>query len=235
MKIRERKPLIIVVEDDEVMAQFNSRLLENGGCDTLIAYTAAQAREMFNSYSPDLVVLDILLPDGDGYELCAELRKKTDAPVVFLTAKTETEDKTKGFETGADYYLTKPFDKDEFLAIVMRLLRKSEQTITKTEEAVLMKKGSLTMNLTERKAYVNGNDVGLSPKEYAVFLLLVQNENKELTYEQLYEAVWGTAMNHDSCALRQQISRIKKKLGEEKSTDFAIFNEHGKGYTFTRM
>ena len=234
--MNEQSQLVMIVEDDEDMAQLNSRILKRHGYDTLIANTAAEARKLIKTNSPDLFVFDISLPGEDAYSLCSEFRLSTDAPVLFLSGKTETEEKIKGFESGGDYYLMKPYDRDELIAIIKSLLRRSEQAKIKTDkDKKIISKGSLTLNLAVRKAYVKERDAGLSPKEYSVLLLLVQNEDKELTYEQLYEYVWGSAMCNDSCALRQQISRLKKKLDIENVADFAIFNEHGKGYVFTTM
>lgn len=232
--MNEQKSLILIVEDDEDMANLNSRLLKRQGYDTVVAYTAAEARIIAGGQSPfDLVVLDINLPDGNGFDLCREFRQNTDVPVLFLTGKSETKDKIKGLNNGGDYYLTKPYDKNEFLAVVQNLLRRVRQTQKKITETSVITKGPFTLRLVESRAYVNGRDAELSQKEFAVLLMLIQNEDKEVTYEQLYENVWGMAMNNNSSALRQQISRLKKKLDEENTDDFAILNKQGKGYTLS--
>ena len=230
----EWKPLVLLVEDDADMAQLNTRLLKRHGYDVVSALTAAQARSLVAGSAPDLFILDIGLPDGDGLSLCEEFRRFSDAPVMFLTGKTETTDKITGLKTGGDYYLTKPYDRTEFIAVVESLLRRVERTRALLSESSEIKKGALTLKLDERKAYVNGRDAGLSPKEFTLLQILIQNEDKEMKYEQLFEAVWGTPMNNDSNALRQRISRIKKKLDEGAASDFSIMNEHGKGYIFTR-
>ena len=228
----EWTPLILLVEDDADMAQLNARLLKRHGYDVLTALTAADARALAVETHPDLFILDIGLPDGDGLSLCGEFQQETDAPIMFLTGRTETVDKISGLKSGGDYYLTKPYDRTEFVAIVESLLRRAERTRERLSGSSVITKGSLTLRLDERKAYVNDNDVGLSPKEFSLLHLLIQNEDKEMKYEQLFEAVWGTPMNNDSNALRQRISRIKKKLGEDTASDFSIINEHGKGYIF---
>ena len=229
----EQNPIVLIVEDDADMARLNARLLRRQGYDASIAYTAEEARLLVREISPDLFVLDIGLPDGSGLDLCKIFRQDSDAPILFLTGKSGAEDKISGLDSGGDYYLTKPYDKDEFIAIVRSLLRRANQTREKIAEATSIAKGSLTLKLDEHKALVNGQDARLSSKEFSVLLLLVQNEDKELTYEYLYETVWGTAMYNDSTALRQQISRMKKKLDEDNAADFSILNEQGKGYTFT--
>ena len=227
-------PYILIVEDDKDMAQLNARLLKRQGYEVRIANTAAEARrELFQEILPDLVVLDIGLPDGSGFSLCEEFRKETDAPVLFLSGKSESKEKVTGFSKGGDYYLTKPYDRNEFLAVVQRLLRKEKQTQKKLAEVSVITRGSLTIKLQDRKAFIRGRDAELTPKEFAVLYLLIKNEGKELSSEYLYESVWGMDMNNSPNALRLHISRIKKKLDEENSLDFAIFTEYGKGYTFT--
>jgi len=224
---------IMLVEDDTDMAQLNARLLRRRGYSVLVANNATEARDIAADASPDLFILDIGLPDGNGLRLCEEFRERTDAPMMFLTGKTETRDKIAGLRTGGDYYLTKPYDRTEFIAVVESLLRRAERMREKMNGAAAITKGSLTLKLDERKAYVNGNDAGLTPKEFALLHLLIQNEDKEMKYDLLFETVWGTSMNNDSNALRQRISRIKKKIEEDRASDFSIINEHGKGYIFT--
>jgi DNA-binding response OmpR family regulator len=215
------------------MAQLADTLLKREGYDTLIAYTAAEAREAVKSVVPDLIILDVILPDGNGFELCKEFRKQTDKPVLFLTGKSETESKVTGLSTGGDYYLTKPYEYDEFLAVVNSMLRRERKTRKKIAEVTAIERGPLLLNIHDGKAFVGGRDAELSHKEFAILLMLMENEDRELTYETIYESVWKSPMYNDSSALRQQISRLKKKLDEENTDDFSILNTSKKGYTFT--
>ena len=233
--MNNRKPLILIVEDDEDMARLNTRLLERQGYDALVAYSAAEARQIFQQQQPDLYVLDIMLPDGDGLSLCREIRRKHDEPVLFLTGKSETSDVINGLGTGGDYYLTKPYDRKEFIAVVKSLLRRKQQTQKKLDEAYIIERGPLILRVSERMAYVNGKNAELTPKEFAILLILIQNEDKEVSYDVIYQKVWGDAMNNDVNALRQHVSRMRKKLDEENTDEFNIFTEHGKGYTFTTL
>ena len=233
--MNESAYLILIVEDDEEMAQFNARLLIRKGYKVIVAHNIAEARSVIFGNNFDLFILDIDLPDGDGISLCRELRRKSDAPVLFLTGKSKAEDKVMGLGAYGDYYLTKPYDRDEFLAVVQSLFRRLEQTKKKITEISVITRGSLTLKMQESKAFINGRDAELTPKEFAILLKLVQNENKEVTYEQLYEDIWGMDMNNDSSVIRQQVSRLKKKIDEENACDFAIFNEHKKGYVFTMI
>lgn len=233
--------LILIVEDDEEMAQLNARLLKRCGYEAFAVYNAADALALANGNGDgngkkkefDLFVLDIELPDGDGVALCSELRRDTDAPVLFLTGRAETEDKIAALSTGGDYYLTKPYDRNEFVAVVNSLLRRAAQTKKKISELSVIERGPFILKIYENKAFVNGRDAELTQKEFAVLLMLIKNENKEVPNEALYESVWNAPMNNNSGALRVHVSNLKKKIGEENSNDFAIFNNHGVGYTLT--
>jgi len=231
----ERAPLILIVEDDVELARLNARFLKYRGYDAVVANTVKEARAAFKKAAPDLFLLDVELPDGDGFSLCEELRQDTDAPILFLTGRTETKDKVKGLNTSGDYYLTKPFDSDVLLAVIRNLLRKSEQTRKKIDEATVLTKGSVTLRIDERKAFVEDRDAGLTPKEFAVLLILMQNEDVEVSCERIYESVWGTKMYGDPQPVRLHMSRLKKKLGEEDASDFNIFTEYGRGYTFSTL
>jgi len=226
------KFVILIVEDDVEMARLNARLLKRRGYDVLTAGTAAEARSFFRE-DIDLFVLDVGLPDGSGFSLCEEFRMVTDAPVLFLTGKSDTEDKVMGLRTGGDYYLTKPYDANELLAVVQSLLRRREQNQKKISEVSVIRRGPLTVRINENKVFIGERDAGLTPKEFTVLMILLQNEDREVSYETIYEHVWKAPMYGDSSALRQQISRLKRKLDEENTDEFAIVNEHGRGYTFT--
>jgi DNA-binding response OmpR family regulator len=152
---------------------------------------------------------------------------------LFLTGKKEPGDKVAGLSSGGDYYLTKPYDREEFLAVIQSLLRRLKLTREKLAEATTLTRGTLTLRIPQGKALVCGRDAELTPKEFAVLLLLMQNEGKELPGETIYESVWGTTANNDKNAIRMHISRLKKKLGEEGADAFSILTGYGGGYTFT--
>ncbi|MCL1982997.1 MAG: response regulator transcription factor [Clostridiales bacterium] len=235
----ETNHLILVVEDDADTAQLNARMLKRKGYDVLLAYSAAAARAFVHEYAPDLIVLDVGLPDCDGFTLCKEIRQGSDAPVLFLTGRKTTKDKITGMDTGGDYYLTKPCSTDEFIAVTKRLLQKAQQEKDRlnqaAKEAAVITQGPLTLMLPENAALVNGCNAKLTPKEFAVLLLLVKNKGKELTSKVIYENVWGTEMNDDKNAIRMHVSRMKKKLGTDNIDGFSILTGYGGGYTFTTM
>jgi len=227
------KPLILIVEDDKETAKLNKRMLSRRGYDALTAHNAAEAREVVRGKTPDLFVLDILLPDGDGLALCKEFRQQSDAPVIFLTGQKTIQDKIAGLGGGGDYYLTKPYSIDEFLAVVERLLNRTQQERKKVTEATVIRRGPITLQIQQRAAIVREQDAGLTSKEFAVLHLLMQNEDVEMSSETIFRHIWQSPMNNDSGALRVQIARLKKKLDEENTDDFSIIYRKGKGYTFT--
>ena len=234
---QEPKSLILIVEDDEDTARLNARMLNRRGHEVLIAYDAVGARDYMRDRSPELYVLDIELPDGDGITLCDEIRRDGDAPVLFLSGRKSLDDKVSGMAAGGDYYLTKPYHMDEFIAVTERLLRKECHIKRKMEaavrEATEIIRGPLRLNIPQGRAYIDGVCVDLTPKEFAILLLLVQNEDRELSGEFIYMNVWGTVMNNDSTAIRLHISRLKKKLGAPKTDGISILTGYGGGYTFT--
>jgi DNA-binding response OmpR family regulator len=229
----DRKPLILMVEDEKELARFNARFLTRKGYEVLLAFNAAEARALAHEHKPDLFVLDVILPDGNGFPLCEEFRAASDAPMLFLTGKKEPEDEMAGLTAGGDYYMRKPYEREQLLAAIQSLLRRADMTRQRVAEATLLTRGPLTLQIPQGKALVDGRDAELTPKEFAVLLLLVQNEDKELSGEAIYAHVWGTTMNDDTGAVRQHISRLKKKLGEKDTDRFSILNEPGRGYIFT--
>jgi DNA-binding response OmpR family regulator len=231
--MREQKPLILMVEDDEELARLNARFLTRKGYEARLAFTAAEARAFARESRPDLFILDVELPDGDGFSLCEEFRKDNDAPMLFLTGKKTPQDEMDGLNSGGDYYMRKPYDRDLLLTVIDKQLLKAERTRQKVAEAAALTRGPLTLLIAQSKALMDGRDAELTPKEFAILLMLVQNEGKELMAEAIYERVWGTTANGDFGAVRQHISRLKKKLGEENTDGFSILNKPGQGYTFT--
>jgi DNA-binding response OmpR family regulator len=227
----ERKSLILIVEDDEELARLNGRLLMRKGYEVLLAFNAAEARARVRERKPDLFVLDVMLPDGDGFELCEEFRLESDAPVLFLTGKKAPGDKIEGLGLGGDYYLVKPYDRDEFVAVVQSLLRRAEQTRQKIAEVTEITRGPLALQIPQGKALVNGRDAELTPKEFAVLLMLAKNTGNAMTAEQLYQSVWSAPIKGDTGAIRAHIANLKGKIGTASTDDFDIVYERGKGYS----
>ena len=224
------KPLVFMVEDEESVLSVNKRMLARRGYQVEQATCAADAYTWLDSHTPDLLILDIMLPDGDGYEICRRFREKSENPVCFLTGKNAIQDKVEGLSLGCDYYLTKPYQFAELLAVVQRLLERSRKQQTAAEN--ILHKGSLVVDLHQSKALLDGQDTQLTSKEFGLLLLLMENENKELSTETLYERVWNTAAGHDTRTVRKHIMNLRSKIHAGETDDYDIETVYGKGYVF---
>ncbi len=226
------EPVILMVEDETDVLRINARLMTRRGCRVLCAETYAAALQLLERHTPDLLILDIMLPDGSGYDLCQRFRAVSDHPVIFLTGKTDLADRIDGLHRGGDYYLTKPYDPDELMAVAQRLLQRHMETQKNRADMSVITRGSLSLNIPKSRAEVCGRDAGLTAKEFALLLLLVRSEGKELTADLLYKTVWDTSAEKDTRTVRTHINNLRRKLGAENTDDFDILSVYGKGYTF---
>lgn len=233
--MKEEKPIILVVEDETDVLRINARMLTRRGYTVYTAENCRQAYERMEAPTPDLLILDIMLPDGSGYDICERFRSTSDHPVIFLTGKGETCDKVEGLGHGGDYYLTKPYDPDELLAVADRLIKRHLQTKQKHEQLTTIVKGALALDIPRTRATVNGVDAGLTVKEFALLLLLVQSEDKEVSPQELYEKVWGVPSGDDIRTVRFHIKNLRRKIHADDAKDYDIVSVYGKGYMFTTV
>ena len=181
---------ILIVDDDENICELLNLYLKKDGFDTSIAYNGRQAVELAENYNPDLILLDIMLPELDGWQVCREIRKKSEVPIIMLTAKGETFDKILGLELGADDYVTKPFDTKEVVARIKAVLRRSTEN-EKAEKQEEVRYDKLIINLTNYELVVDGKSVDTPPKELELIYHLASNPNRVYTRDQLLDEVWG--------------------------------------------
>lgn len=219
------KQIILMVEDETSVMEVNRRMLKRRGYSLMEAKNAQEAYAFLEKETPDLLILDIMLPDGNGYEICESFRKTSDNPVIFLTGKTEIKDKVQGLGCGCDYYLTKPYSFDELLAVVERLLKKS----TQSSKIVI---GNLLVDVNRSKAYLDGVDVELTKTEFMILNHLIHNRDHEFTTDALYEVVWQKPSAGDSRNIRKHIMNVRNKIHADDSEYYDIFTSYGKGYTF---
>ena len=219
---------ILLVEDNPKVMRINITVLKAQGAAVLAANNLAEARNILRSALPNAAVIDIMLPDGSGLDLLREIHSVSNLPVLLLTAKGESQDVVTGLSLGADDYLTKPYDLDVFTARLNALLRRS-QTVN---ENVLI--GLLRFDLLSSQATYGGKDLLLTQKEFALLLLLTQNEKKTLSVDYLFEKAWGQPLNGDTAALRIQISNLKKKI-TAATENILIETSHGEGYCLTTL
>lgn len=219
-----KQSIVLLVEDNINIQNSNRRILEHSGLAVLTAETLREAREYLKKASPDVVVMDIMLPDGNGLEFLPELRKSCLAPVLFLTAKDKQEEKLAGLCAGGNDYIVKPYDINEFRMRILNFLA-LQQNNKKSD--VYISFGPVKLDIVTHRAYLNGGDLLLSPKEFSLLHLFIMTQNKTITAANLYENVWKQPMNGDDRAIRFQISQLRAKL---YGSGYTIVNKRGEGY-----
>ena len=214
------KPLILIVEDDERLSLINCRALESEGYEIKTAFTLKEARFLLEDSDPDVILLDVMLPDGNGLNFCSEIRQRTSASIIFLTSITESESELEGLIAGGDDYLRKPYG--------IKLLRSRVKKTLQKERKVpqFITRGPFKLYIISAQAFVNGQDLLLTQKEFAVLLLLAQNERKILSAEYIYEKVWGYSTLYDKNAIQMTISRLRGKM-ENTGYTIAAYRKQG--------
>lgn len=225
-----KKASILIVEDDHDIRSANSAALKLEGYFVMEADTLTKGRSLVEEFSPDLIILDILLPDGNGLCYCEELRGKSGIRILFLSALNTKADSLAGLRAGGDDYISKPYDMDELLLRVEALLRRGK--LIGLEEQPL-RLGGLELDFVSRRALLNGRDILLRPKEFALLEILAHNHGRTVTIHELYEKVWGMDAVGNVRTVKEHISRIRSKLGENST--FSIVSERGRGYCLERI
>ncbi len=225
---------ILLVEDDKNIQRINRRILEREGFTVLCAGTLEDAQAQLSDHRPDAMVLDIMLPDGNGLDFCSEIRQFTSAPVLFLTALDEKSEIIEGLLSGGNDYITKPYDVDEFVARIKAQIRLARMNRREAEEQRTLVRDTLTLDLFAQRAYLDGKDMLLTQKEYSLLLLLARSGEEPLSSEYLYQTVWNMPMAADNRTLKKHISTVRRKM-EEGNCKYTISAVYGKGYTFERV
>jgi two-component system KDP operon response regulator KdpE len=221
--------LVLVVEDEPQMLRFLRASLESHGFRVLEARTAAEATAELTTHTPELVLLDLGLPDLDGIELTRRLREWARVPIIVISARGREEDKVLALDAGADDYLTKPFGVNELLARMRVALRHAEQPGLGTASPVL-EFGPLVIDLEHRQVKVEGREVHLTPIEYKLLVLLAQHAGKVLTHRQILKEVWGPAYMSQPHYVRVRMAELRKKIELDPARPKLLVTEPGVGY-----
>ena len=219
----------LIVDDEKNIEELIRLYLEKEGYKTVCAYDGDEAMSLFRQHNPSMVILDIMLPGMDGWQVCKEIRKSADTPIIMLTAKSDTFDKVLGLELGADDYITKPFEAKELLARVKAVLRRSESQETATSKEVVYDK--ISINIENYELKLNNEQVDAPPKEIELLYFLASNPNRVYTREQLLEEVWGFDYFGDSRTVDVHIKRLREKL-EGIEANWQLKTVWGVGYKF---
>jgi two-component system KDP operon response regulator KdpE len=227
---------ILVVDDEPTFVRLVSKTLTHKGYEVLTAGDGQEALRLMFAHQPDLVLLDVVMPKMDGWQTCSRIREMADVPIVILTGRQKSEtDIVRGLDYGADDYLIKPVGSRELVARVRAILRRAElPSSLEAKKEITYSDAFLTVNIAERKVIVNGERVRLTPTEFKLFALLLENAGRVLTHKQLLEKVWGWEYVDDIDHVRIYIWHLRQKIEPDPAHPRYIIAEPGVGYYFQK-
>ena len=229
-----KKNTILVVEDEENLLAAIKYNLDNEGYLSITANNGTEAIGLVSSEDPDLVILDVMLPELDGLDVCRIIRKDNDVPIIFLTAKDQEMDRVVGLELGADDYVVKPFSMRELLARVKAMLRRQrvKDSFTKVHLEEVLVSGSLSLNTASRILTRDGEILDIKPRAFDLLLLLMQNKGRAFSREQILERLWGTDFYGDTRTVDVHIRWIREKIEDDPSDPTKLKTVRSIGYRF---
>jgi two-component system OmpR family response regulator len=226
---------ILVVEDDRNLLDTIKYNLLKEGYEASVAVDGAEALDIAHQQKPDLIILDIMLPKIDGFEVCRILRKEMTVPIIMLTARADETDRIIGLDTGADDYMTKPFSIRELLARVRALLRRTKMVEARVpEEQAILNVGDITIDLNRHRINVKGQQLELTAKEYDLLVFLAKNESYVFSREQLLERVWGYDFAGDTRTVDVHIRWLRQKIETDPANPKHLLTVRGTGYKLER-
>lgn len=230
--IREK---ILIVEDERNICSFLTAVLTANNYNVIVSHTGAEAYSMITSQCPDLVLLDLGLPDIDGMSIVSAVREWTHLPIVVVSARTQERDKVEALVRGADDYITKPFGTSELLARIRTAIRHTHTSAISKNVAQtgIFKAGELTIDYDKHRVFVKGQDACLTQNEYKIVALLGKYSGKVLTYDYILKELWGPLARRDNQILRVNMANIRRKIEENPAEPKYIFTEVGIGYRMT--
>lgn len=233
--MEQDKKLILVVDDEPRMVRFVRMNLELEGYRVSEAHSGLEALQKVREELPDLVLLDVMMPDLDGYETLERLREFSSVPVIMLTVKGEEDDRIRGLDLGADDYITKPFSPRELESRIRAVLRRSQAEAGPAERQVLVVDNDLSIDFARREVIARGERIKLRPTEYRLLYHLVQNAGWIVPHETLLTKVWGPEYRDENQLLRLYITYLRQKIEPDPSHPRYIFTERGTGYRFVSL
>lgn len=222
---------ILVVDDEERMVRFIRLNLEHDGFQVIEAYNGQRALDQLRENLPDLVLLDVMMPDIDGFEVLRMVRESNDVPVIMLTAKGEEDDRVHGLELGADDYVTKPFSPRELVSRVRAVLRRTDAA-RGSDSGVIEVDERLKLDFDRREVWVEGEQVKLRPTEYRLLYHLAQNAGWVISHDQILAKVWGYEYRDEPHYVRLYVNYLRQKLEKDPANPKYILTERGVGYRF---
>lgn len=225
---------ILVVDDDENNVWLVSTILKHNGFEVVEAFSAEEGLRAAYQLQPDLVLLDIMMPNMDGWEVCSRLRELSEVPIIFLSAKTNIKDVVRGLEEGADDYIMKPFDNQELIARVKAHLRRKPQS-KETIEELTMDNGNFGINFLKREVTVRGQMIDLTPKEYDLLATLIRNIGRVVTRSELVRQAWGPEYTDANESLKLYVHYLRRKIETDPDSPRYVLTSRGVGYRFADL
>ena len=226
----ENRKTILIVEDDKYIIHFLSISLKEEDYGLWVAKTVKEAVSLFYANRPDLVILDLGLPDGDGMEVIESIREIADTPIIIVSARLDEDEKIRALDAGADDYVTKPFYMGELQARIRAALRKKENYTP--DKSSCFEQGDLAVDFEKRQVTVAGEEIHLTPIEYRILTLLIANRGKVLTHNYILKEIWGYAEGVEAGTLRVFVATLRRKIEKNPSQPQHIVTEVGVGYRF---
>ena len=225
------KTRVLIAEDDDSLRHLLTIALKRDGYQILAVRDGKEALNAFATATFDIVLLDINMPIIDGYEVCTELRKRTDVPIIMITAKSRTDEVVTGFQLGADYYMTKPFSMQELRARIQAMLRRMSSEANR-KAANILNFGELSLDEENHQVTLRGEEISLTPNEFRVLSYLMHNPDRLISKEEFLSAVWDYQSMEDTNFVRVTIRRLRSKIEKDPSNPHYLRTVHGEGYQF---
>lgn len=221
---------ILMVDDDIEVLEINKKFFEEKNCKVEICSKSTQALDLVRNFKPDCILLDVMMPELDGYALCKQIRSVTNVPVLFLSGKVSEDDKIEGFEVGGDDYIEKPYSLREVYVRIMAHIKRNSQKQTQKRDDMIIDLDPFFVDREKHKLFYGETDIPLSNKEYDLILFLAQNPGKEITFEEIGLKLWGTYIETDRRSVMVNVSRLRKKIQDQTGVDNLIETVWSKGY-----
>jgi len=228
--MQEQKPLVLVVDNDPALLKLMGDSLGLAGYRVITASEGKTALQFVEDSKPALVLLDIMMPGMDGWQVCEQVRQFSQVPIIMLTARGQSEDEIHGLEVGADGYIVKPFSVDVALARVKAVLRRTQAPQETIQSTLTF--GELSIDLASRRVMIGGKEIALTPTEYRILSLLARHAGSIMTHDYLLTQVWGGEYRGDTHVLQTAVNRLRKKIGDTARDGKYISSRSGIGYIF---
>ncbi len=222
--------LMLIADDNRQITSILKEYAKTDGYDVKIAYNGVEALDIYNMYNPDIILLDVMMPQKDGFEVCREIRKKSNVPIIMITARGEDFERIMGLDIGADDYIVKPFSPGEVMARVRAIMRRIGSDDKKNDDALII--DNLKINMDDYIVTIDNKNVSLTKKEIEILWTLANSKNKVFTRDNLLNSVWGYDYFGDNRTVDSHIKRLRSKLDEFKHENWDIKTIWGVGYKF---